>query len=489
MSPSSGNCPGWDVACLAAIVLVGVAIGALYAAETPRWHVPDEPAHFDYVRHVAETGRIPVLRAGDYDQSYLESLLARGFPRDMSIAPLRYENHQPPLYYALGAVAYRLSGGSLLALRLMGAIIASGLPIFAFLVARLLCPDGGRRVPLAAAAFVAFLPQNVFVSAGVNNDGLANLLAAIVLWLSLRLLREPGPTAGRRVVLGIVVGLGFLTKATFYPVALVPLVAECMTWRRSGRRLAGLGQIVLPAVLIAAPWWVRNLAVYGWPDFLGLIRHGVVVAGQPRTADWIASYGFAAWATRAARFTFQSFWAQFGWMSIPVDFRFYLGFALFSVLSAFGLIVGTVWKGDDSGEAMKGERGLAVLSVCAALVGLIVYNLTFVQHQGRYLFVALAPIAVGAASGWDRAIEPKWARWAAAGLGATLAVLVAQGVLLHDLPGWKILFVGAAACFLVAGTAMGSHVRNALFVGPFSILPLLDIWLLFGWLIPIASSR
>jgi len=53
------------------IVIVYIAIATLYAINTPKWQTPDEPAHFNYIRYIAETGTLPVLQRGDYDQEYL----------------------------------------------------------------------------------------------------------------------------------------------------------------------------------------------------------------------------------------------------------------------------------------------------------------------------------------------------------------------------------------------------------------------------------
>ena len=41
----------------------------------------------------------------------------------------------------------------------------------------------------------------------------------------------------------------------------------------------------------------------------------------------------------------------------------------------------------------------------------IFYNLTFVQHQGRYLFPALIPMAVGFVAGWGYWLRPVVRRW------------------------------------------------------------------------------
>ena len=91
---------------LAAIVLAYLAIATLYALYTPRWQVPDEPAHYNYVRYIAETRSLPVLREGDYDQAYLDTIKAQRFPPDLSVDPIRYESYQPPLYYLLATCPF-----------------------------------------------------------------------------------------------------------------------------------------------------------------------------------------------------------------------------------------------------------------------------------------------------------------------------------------------------------------------------------------------
>ncbi|MCX7851230.1 MAG: hypothetical protein N2383_00465, partial [Caldilineales bacterium] len=83
------------------ILAVYGLLAALYAVYTPLWQAPDEPAHFNNIRVLATTGRLPVLQPGDYDEAYLNTLKTRRFPSDLPITGLRYEGHQPPLYYLL----------------------------------------------------------------------------------------------------------------------------------------------------------------------------------------------------------------------------------------------------------------------------------------------------------------------------------------------------------------------------------------------------
>ncbi len=167
---------------LALILLVYLVLATLYAVNLPAWQAPDEPAHFNYIHELAATGQFPVLRMGDYDQAYLERLTGAGFPPELSIAPLRYEAHQPPLYYLLGAAVFRLTGGGLLPLRLLSVALGALFIVLIYAIVRLIFP-GRSELALGAAAFTAFLPMHVAQAASVNNDALAEVLLAAILLL------------------------------------------------------------------------------------------------------------------------------------------------------------------------------------------------------------------------------------------------------------------------------------------------------------------
>ena len=73
-------------AALALILLLYLAVGALYAIKTPAWQTPDEPAHYNYVRQLAN-GRLPVIQPGDYDQEFIMRVVFAGppFPPEVSL--------------------------------------------------------------------------------------------------------------------------------------------------------------------------------------------------------------------------------------------------------------------------------------------------------------------------------------------------------------------------------------------------------------------
>ena len=464
-----------------------LVLATLYAVYTPPWQVPDEPAHYNYVRTVAEEGRLPVMEPGDYDQAYLERLTAEKFPPDLSIASLTYEDHQPPLYYLLAAPVYLLFDGALLPLRLFSVLLGAGVLMTAWGVVRSLCPDR-PGVALVAVGLIGFLPQHLAMMAGVNNDPLAELMVGTSLWMAVRYVQGRGD--GRRYLLGwgALLGLTVVTKTTAYvalPVSL--LVVGLRAWEEGGqwRGLARrVGWMVLPMVLIAGPWLVRNAALYGWTDPLGLARHNEVVVGQPRTGEWIARYGWTGWAVRFLRTTFQSFWGQFGWMGVPFQPAIYAALLLFSGLLAGGFLG---WLFDRRRPALSaGQRkGAWVLLTSTLLTAALYlfYNRTFVQHQGRYLFPALIPLALAAALGLDWLLSGRAVRWAAVACGAVGVALSAWGVVRGDLP-----LIPMATAFGLAGllglAAWSPRRRAAVQVVLLAGLAALALYGLFGAIVP-----
>lgn len=394
---------------LALIVLVYVFVGALYAIKTPDWQVPDEPAHYNYIRQLAEERRLPVLELGDYDQDYLGRLTNRGFPPELSVDTLEYEDWQPPLYYLLATPVYLFFDGALLPLRLFSVLLGAAVVLLAYAIAATVFP-GRPLLALGTAAFVAFVPQHVAMMAGVNNDSLTELLIGAALLMVLLWLRD-----GRRgdlwlVGLGVVLGLGLVTKASFAPVVLTVALALLIVWWRGDERnrrqlFRTLVLVFGPALLIAVSWWLRNVVTYGGFDFYGTANHDAVVVGQPRTADWIETYGLRAWLERWVTFTFQSFWGQFGWMGVLMPTWLYRALALWSALLLVGFLLALLEargeKRHATGDTQHAGRStqLVVLAITVLLVILtyVYYNRTFVQHQGRYLFPALIPIALGVA--------------------------------------------------------------------------------------------
>ena len=486
---------------VAAIVGVYLALAVLFAVYTPAWQNPDEPAHYNYVKFLAEQHRFPILKPGDYPAAYLEEIKAARFPPEMGIDPIRYEFHQPPLYYLLAVAIYRVSGGALLPLRLLTVALGAVLLLVVYWTVQ---EVASRRpgLALAAAAFAGLLPMHLAQSAAAGNDLLAELLLATIVLLAIRYVKIPAGGAKDRstrhlIVLGIATGLAFVTKSGIYvalPLAVLAIAAR-QIWQEerpfsSKTLVKTVGLYLLPAIVMALPWWVRNVAHYGGLDLLGLQRHNLVVAGQLRTSEFLAAHGAARWLGDLGLTTFRSFWGQFGWMGVLLDARIYQALAIWSGVALIGLIAWAIgiWR-----QAKKGRRlprwqaiagGLLALLALFSVGSYLWYNTQFVQFQGRYLFTALVPIGLAAAVGWRQALRRE-AAWPLAALLLGGAAVVAIGSLLAgDLATWPVLMLGvAAAAFAVRRLAPQNRdpVIQAL---PFLLLIPLDVACLFLFIVP-----
>jgi len=433
------------------IALIYLLGGSLYATLTPPWQNADEPAHYNYIRYVATTMSLPELVSACYDQPYLNLLTTRRFPPDLSIEAVCYEFHQPPLYYLFTTPIFILTHGSLLALRFISVLCGLGTVITAFAITHTLYP---RQPTLAygSMAFTAFVPMHTAMLAAVNNDALAGLLLALMLLVLIQIHPHPQPLSqGKRGVilspplpleeglgvrekvrekslthLGLLLGLILLTKLTVY-LAIV-LVGLALILPHPNPRLIKRGRKIAPyiaglkiyglAALVAGPWYLRNLWLYGQFDVVGLGRHNAVVVGQLRTFDHVAAIGWPTYFHDLGQTTFHSFWGQFGWMAVPMDGRVYTALILFCCVALSGLL----WDADKRGltrisggkfyslalweRAGVRELWLMGLTIALTLAEFSWYNWQFIQFQGRYLFPAIIPLALLFNIGLQTAFSP-----------------------------------------------------------------------------------
>lgn len=217
----------------------------------PFWGFNDEHAHFNYVIHIAEERSWPVQTHSVREPG--------AFERN------DFEYYQPPLFYLLAAPFFATGEGirqgyGLFAVRLFSLFLS-----LAFLaqVYRLLLRLGagtnadGSQTPIAESArspaarrlaemgtfLLALLPSHVYHSVLVSNDPLiwllhAHLLYRLLAWIAPEPVSAPGPRAPkwqRPVVLGILTGLSFWTKAS--STLLLPLLLLAFLLRALGNPL------------------------------------------------------------------------------------------------------------------------------------------------------------------------------------------------------------------------------------------------------------
>ncbi|HEX6668434.1 MAG TPA: glycosyltransferase family 39 protein [Gemmatimonadales bacterium] len=170
----------------------------------------------------------------------------------------------PPAIAIVAEVSRTLLGESLLALRFLPALFGAGIVVLAAVIAREL---GGGKTAQGLAAFCVLTSPLFLRSANLLQPVVMDqLLWTALLYTVVRLCRGHGP--GEWILLGLLVGLGLLTKFTVAFIGLGIAVAVLLSPLRG-------------ALLTPWPWigLAAALAV-GLPSLVGQVRLDFPVLGQ-----------------------------------------------------------------------------------------------------------------------------------------------------------------------------------------------------------------
>jgi len=375
---------------------------------------PDERQHANYVKHLMEGKGFPVLRPGSPDLGET------------------YQSHQPPLYYVLAVGWSKLVGAdpadpsSGRKLRWLNALIGPITLLGIFFVARW----GGcsEEFSLLATMFAGFLPMFLALHGAVSNDP---LLFAICTWVLAFTLRysDLGWTLPRALGLGVLVGLGLLTKTTALVLIPVFLVGVWLAQRAGKAQLIHYGG-ALVSIVIAFPWFLRNNQLYG--DFLGLkvFQEAFVNTAQKdfmiqlvaamREAQGLSPSGAAAdyWLNWFGWWTLRSFFGAFSQMDIFYDPNLYRILGLVALALLVGAYLQRRGQKEGWGSPLNALGGLLTLLVALLFLR---FNLTYFQAQARYLYPAIAPIVILLATG-ARPVLRKSPAWVLASVFGLLVV-------------------------------------------------------------------
>jgi hypothetical protein len=237
--------------------LFGVALVCrLLAAAAVRFPLTEGSAYYSTVAQNLATGRGLVV---DAIWSYSTPPLT--LPRPA------FELWQP-LASLMAALPMPLFGASFASAQLAYAIVGALLAPLTWYVAR----DAARRLHVprrratilsVGAGVLAAMVGPLVLAAAVPDSSLPYTVIAVAACIAL-----PAALGGERraiVALGLLAGLAYLTRleAAYLAVAFLALGTQVATgWQALLRR--GLG-VALIAALVALPWWLRNLAVFGTP--------------------------------------------------------------------------------------------------------------------------------------------------------------------------------------------------------------------------------
>ncbi len=268
---------------LAAIVLVSAVLRLFYllvAPDTVEFEngvsgSDDEKSHMNYVLALEYGNAVPVQTDSPKSPG--------AFERNA------FEYYQPPLSYWLGARVLQLSGAHLFALQLRWVrllCVAFGLiqVILCWPIVRRVFRDRGDAE--AAFAIAALVGAHVKATTFVSNDALAFLLFTLALLVVIWRDERPASLA-LDVALAAITAAAWLTKSSATVLVAFVVVAEVVRarGRRDARGATRAGLALLAGTLIAAPWYARNLRVYG-ELFAISVSHGPKF-DYPLTAEYL----------------------------------------------------------------------------------------------------------------------------------------------------------------------------------------------------------
>ncbi|MGB1249804.1 MAG: glycosyltransferase family 39 protein [Candidatus Promineifilaceae bacterium] len=397
------------------LLIAGYLLTSLtYGVMTPLFEAPDEHNHFFVALYMAETGRLPI--AGTEATELLHQ-----------------EAAQPPLYYWLGSwlirplgltvegvgediwfnrfvqmgdpssptnlnrfvhssaenwpwsswvlAAHLLRGFS----SLFGAVTLFGI----YQCAKLMWPSKEKRA-LLAVALVAFLPQFNFLHGYINNDVAIICFATLTLWQLIKLWKSAEPTSLQFILIGLTTAAAMLSKMSGL-ILLVYVLGFIGIWawqqKQWSRGLRGGSLVLLLFVLLAGWLLLRNWQIYG--DITAVSRL-IDVFGGDREATLLQVFGE----------TSGILWSMigvFGWFNVLSPPWVYSIWIVIVSVAGFGSI-----------QQRASFAWLPFLLsgwIVAIYAGMVIFMLRAPGAQGRLLFPALVPLALGVSYGLSYFLE------------------------------------------------------------------------------------
>jgi hypothetical protein len=417
-----------NISGLCILVLLFLSFGLLYSYYTPLWNPPDEERHFAYLEYIALNHKLPPLTF-DQEGTHLAQAI------------------HPPLYYLIASLFCK-NDGKLLAEEIFVndgpgfntishprnesffpysgkartahllryfSLALSAVTICVIYLLMLTIFPGETTLALATALFAGMNPQFLHISASISNENLSTTFSTIYLFVLLRYVNCSVKVI-QHIATGVLLGCCLLSKSStiFY----LPLTIGTIAWvyfRDKRKLIESLSLVLSIGGLLAGWWYLRNWLVLGDPllsKLLTLSQPWFVRHTSPSISEIITLFSK----------TFTSFFGNFGALQIlipKVHLFIYGGIILLSTGGLYRLVT---------------TRELTTLqsrSLCILLLALfgsvaifILMNSNYLGvSMGRYLFVVIAPIAIGICTGIRSLFPLRLRNFALAVLSLLLIVL------------------------------------------------------------------
>jgi 4-amino-4-deoxy-L-arabinose transferase-like glycosyltransferase len=386
-----------------ALLLVAL-LSTLISLTTPLFEPPDELQHYQFVRYLIDYKQLPVQQPdGPVSQSHQPpfyylggALLTAAIPNPQTLPErnlfwgyddnVSRDNKLQFLVSPDYSFPYQGTARVVHVLRLWSILLSLITVLAVWQLGQLLWPDNSGKVALLLALSV-LNPMFLYMSGAANNDSMVIMFGALLLWLTVRGMRD-GFTWRTTILIGFVWGGALLSKLT--GLMLVTTWGTALLWtawsKRDWHLLFSRTALILTIATGVAGWWfIRNQTIYHDPLALQIVLD---VWGEriPENAS-LANL----WPD--VRYSWTNFWGRFGYGQVPMPSFVYLFFLAVSLLAGSG---GLLWLSKrpscyTTRRAIWLVLLLSVMTYGGALFYYIFRNPT--GANGRYVFPALPAIA------------------------------------------------------------------------------------------------
>jgi hypothetical protein len=401
-------------------LILGIAflLGLIYNFVIMPGYGPDEHRHFNYVKLLIEEHRLPfqLPDGSEYHGAH---------------------TYHPPLYYIFLIPFYligRFLPGDAIwhVMRLGSLFLCLAALVLAYDIA-LRALNGSRQAARLATATLALLPIFGMTTGIINNDSATLLACILFLWLLLRhpLVRGQSDSGWRStVILGIVFGLGALCKASVLPADTAALLTALWLGRKRNTlpvmtQLRYACIVFFIAGVIAAPWYLRNHAMYG---SFQPIPQGYTNPALPDPSMGMLTMmmhdNFPPLFIIANRGIFITQWSQKDWIPETLRTPIYSIFLFYCCIAAIGIMLAAArrWRArhGNAGHTDTTELQKESASRTEGIIALVPYAVMWIlclqialfvhwgqAEGGRYLLPTLAGFVIWLAAGWHKLIGEK----------------------------------------------------------------------------------
>lgn len=241
----------------------------------------------------------------------------------------------------------------------------------------------GSEVAGAFAVLIFSLsPEVISASMFFGTDAPLYLATSAMLYYLFVHWSDPSERRSTWVGLGLALGLGFWSKASFIAIALPVLAFAIIVDFRKHRNIARVASLCKAGALagcIAAPWWLLN------------IRHAISYAKYSRgfVRDSLGSPSLATWVR---------------WLNSVVQCL--LGHGVSVLIAAIAIVF--LWKAAVKQEKiLEGLQRSSVGACACAAMPIVLAQLSGTNHLLRHISPAIIPLAIAVAlmadqTGWTR---------------------------------------------------------------------------------------